>query len=91
MCCKQLGGTGSGAPPSASTAWGQANELFGLLEQLYINEPVVLVAYLLCAMVTRVFAGQSTMTAGIYLAHSTPRPSPTGVIALLSSVIGKHA
>jgi pimeloyl-ACP methyl ester carboxylesterase len=53
---------------NASTALDQANELVGLLKELHVNEPVVLVAYSLSASVARVFAGQyPQLTAGLYL------------------------
>jgi pimeloyl-ACP methyl ester carboxylesterase len=53
---------------NASTALEQANELFGLLKELQINEPVVLVAYSISGTVARVFAGQyPQLTAGLYL------------------------
>jgi pimeloyl-ACP methyl ester carboxylesterase len=53
---------------NASTALEQANELAGLLKELHVNEPVVLVAYSLSASVARVFAGQyPQLTAGLYL------------------------
>jgi pimeloyl-ACP methyl ester carboxylesterase len=52
----------------ASTALEQANELVGLLKELHINDPVVLVAFSLSASTARVFAGQyPQLTAGLYL------------------------
>jgi pimeloyl-ACP methyl ester carboxylesterase len=53
---------------NGSTALEQANELAGLLKELHVNGPIVLVAYSLSASVARVFAGQyPQLTAGLYL------------------------
>ncbi len=66
------GGLGFSEGSTASTALEQANELAGLLADLHINEPVVLVAYSLSASVARVFAGQYPhLTAGLYLIAPT--------------------
>jgi pimeloyl-ACP methyl ester carboxylesterase len=90
---------------NASTALEQANELAGLLKELNINGPVVLVAYSLSGSVARVFAGQyPQLTAGLYLI--TPNLAELGlrfpiwhslrrhflrpvVIQMLMSVIGE--
>jgi pimeloyl-ACP methyl ester carboxylesterase len=90
---------------NASTALEQANELFGLLKELHISEPVVLVAYSISGTIARVFAGQyPQLTAGLYLIEPNfpeansrfPNwPSPrryflrTVVIDLIWSMIGK--
>jgi pimeloyl-ACP methyl ester carboxylesterase len=98
-------GLGFSEGSNASTALEQARELFGLLKELQVNEPVVLVAYSLSASVARVFAGQyPQLTAGLYLIEPnipeiglkfptwhTPRRAflRPVVIALLKSVIGE--
>ena len=98
-------GSGFTEGSNASTALEQANELVGLLKELHINEPVVLVAYSLSAEVARVFAGQyPQLTAGLYLIdpkipeinlrfptwHSQRRSVLRPVaIQLLKSVIGE--
>jgi pimeloyl-ACP methyl ester carboxylesterase len=65
-------GLGFSEGSNASTALEQSNELAGLLKELHITEPVVLVAYSLSASIARVFAGQyPQLTAGLYLIAPT--------------------
>jgi pimeloyl-ACP methyl ester carboxylesterase len=98
-------GYGFSEGSTASTALEQAHELFRLLKELRINEPVVLVAYSISGTVARVFAGRyPQLTAGLYLIEPNfPEvnsrfptwPSPrryfvrTVLIGLLWSAIGK--